>query len=87
MIVVAVACAAAGIVVGIIPMGPSDVITTLINNGALDNVFLLLILTAITSLLIGMGLPTTATLYRSGGSDCPANRYGFESNTGHGMAK
>jgi len=61
MISVALACAAAGIIVGIVNMGLGGMIATIVENLAQGNVYLLLIITAIASLLLGMGLPTTAT--------------------------
>lgn len=61
MISVALACAAAGIIVGIVNMGIGGMITQIVENLAQGNVYLLLIITAIASLLLGMGLPTTAT--------------------------
>jgi TRAP transporter 4TM/12TM fusion protein len=61
MIPVALACAAAGIIVGTINMGIGGMITQIVEQLAHGNIFLLLIITAIASLLLGMGLPTTAT--------------------------
>ena len=61
MIPVALATAAAGIIVGIVSMGIGGMITQIVESIAGGNVFLLLIITAIASLLLGMGLPTTAT--------------------------
>ncbi len=61
MIPVALACAAAGIIVGIVNMGIGGMISEIVENLAGGNVYLLLIITAIASLLLGMGLPTTAT--------------------------
>jgi TRAP transporter 4TM/12TM fusion protein len=61
MIPVALATAAAGIIVGIVSMGIGGMITQIVESLAGGNVFLLLIITAAASLLLGMGLPTTAT--------------------------
>ncbi len=61
MIPVALACAAAGIIVGIVNMGIGGMISEIVESLAGGNVYLLLIITAAASLLLGMGLPTTAT--------------------------
>jgi TRAP transporter 4TM/12TM fusion protein len=61
MIPVALATAAAGIIVGIVSMGIGGMITQIVESISGGNVFLLLIITAVASLLLGMGLPTTAT--------------------------
>jgi len=61
MCAVALATAAAGIIVGVVAMGLGQLITEVIGVLAGDNVYLLLIITAFASLVIGMGLPTTAT--------------------------
>ena len=61
MIAVALACAAAGIIVGVVNMGIGGMISGIVEHLAMGNFFLLLLITAATSLLIGMGLPTTAT--------------------------
>jgi TRAP transporter 4TM/12TM fusion protein len=61
MITVALATATAGIIVGIVNMGIGSMIVQIVEVLSLGNVFLLLVLTAIFSLIIGMGLPTTAT--------------------------
>ncbi|MCP4622781.1 MAG: TRAP transporter large permease subunit, partial [bacterium] len=61
MIPVALACAAAGIIVGVVNMGIGGMIANIVENLARGNIFLLLFITAIASLLLGMGLPTTAT--------------------------
>ena len=61
MIPVALATAAAGIIVGIVSMGIGGMITQIVESIASGNIFLLLIITAAASLLLGMGLPTTAT--------------------------
>ena len=61
MIPVALACAAAGIIVGVVNMGIGGMISYIVESLAGGNIYLLLIITAIASLLLGMGLPTTAT--------------------------
>lgn len=58
---VAMATAAAGIIVGIVALGLGGLITQVIDVLSGGNIFLMLCITAIASLLIGMGLPTTAT--------------------------
>ena len=57
----ALATAAAGIIVGVVAMGLGGLITEVIDVLSGGNIFLLLVITAIASLIIGMGLPTTAT--------------------------
>ncbi len=61
MISVALATAAAGIIVGVVAMGLGQLITQIIDTLSMGNIFLMLVITAIASLIIGMGLPTTAT--------------------------
>lgn len=61
MMAVALACAAAGIIVGIVNMGIGGMISSVVEFLAGGNFFLLLLITAFASLMIGMGLPTTAT--------------------------
>ena len=61
MVSVALATAAAGIIVGVVALGLGQLITSIIDTISGGNIFLMLIITAITSLIIGMGLPTTAT--------------------------
>jgi TRAP transporter 4TM/12TM fusion protein len=58
---VALATAAAGIIVGVVAMGLGGLITEVIDVLSGGNIYLLLIITAAASLIIGMGLPTTAT--------------------------
>lgn len=61
MISVAVALAAAGIIVGAVGQsGLSNALTGIVETLALGNIYLLLILVAVLSLVLGMGLPTTA---------------------------
>lgn len=61
MVSVALATASAGIIVGLVNTGIGSMITEIVENLAQGNIFLLLVITAIASLLLGMGLPTTAT--------------------------
>ena len=61
MLTVALATATAGIVVGIVNMGIGSMIVQVVEYLSMGNVFLLLFITAVASLVIGMGLPTTAT--------------------------
>ena len=61
MIAVGVATASAGIIVGVvISTGLVGRFVTLIDTVSSGNIYLMLILTAITSMILGMGLPTTA---------------------------
>jgi TRAP transporter 4TM/12TM fusion protein len=61
MMSVALACASAGIIVGVVNMGLGGMIAYVVEVLSAGNIFLLLFITAIASLVIGMGLPTTAT--------------------------
>jgi TRAP transporter 4TM/12TM fusion protein len=61
MCAVALATAGAGIIVGVVAMGLGGLITEVIDTLSGGNIFALLVITAIASLIIGMGLPTTAT--------------------------
>jgi TRAP transporter 4TM/12TM fusion protein len=61
MLSVALATACAGVVVGIVTMGIGSMIVQIVEILSAGNIFLLLLITAIASLIIGMGLPTTAT--------------------------
>jgi len=61
MLSVALATAAAGIVVGIVAMGIGSMIVQIVEMLSAGNIFLLLLITAVASLVLGMGLPTTAT--------------------------
>lgn len=60
MMSIGVAVAAAGIIVGIVSLGPGQSITEVVQTVAGDNIYAILFLTAIASLVLGMGLPTTA---------------------------
>lgn len=61
MLAVALATATAGIVVGIVTMGIGSMIVQIVEILSVGNIFLLLFITAVASLILGMGLPTTAT--------------------------
>lgn len=61
MLPVALATATAGVIVGIVNMGIGSRIVQMVEVLSQGNVFLLLLITAFVSLVIGMGLPTTAT--------------------------
>ena len=61
MMAVALACACAGIIVGVVNMGIGGMISGIVEYLSGGNIFLLLLITAFASLMIGMGLPTTAT--------------------------
>jgi TRAP transporter 4TM/12TM fusion protein len=60
MVSVGVATASAGIVVGVVTMGLGGLITGIIDTLSMGNLALMLIITAVASLILGMGLPTTA---------------------------
>ncbi|MCP5464828.1 MAG: TRAP transporter permease [Deltaproteobacteria bacterium] len=60
MVGIAAATATAGIIVGVITMGLGGMITGLVEWISGGNIYLILIITAITCLILGMGLPTTA---------------------------
>ena len=61
MMGIGVAVAGAGLIVGVVNMGLGGLITEIVELIAGDNLYLLLVLTALACLLMGMGLPTTAT--------------------------
>ncbi len=61
MVAVALATAAAGIIVGVVALGLGNLISEIIDVLSMGNVGLMLLITAVASLIIGMGLPTTAT--------------------------
>ncbi len=61
MVSVALATAAAGIIVGVVALGLGNLISEVIDVLSMGNVFLMLLITAGACLIIGMGLPTTAT--------------------------
>jgi TRAP transporter 4TM/12TM fusion protein len=61
MLTVALATATAGIVVGIVTMGIGSMVVQIVEFLSGGNIFLLLLIAAVASLILGMGLPTTAT--------------------------
>jgi TRAP-type uncharacterized transport system fused permease subunit len=61
MVSVAIATAAAGIIVGVVTMGLGGLITEVIDILSGGNIYLVLVITAVASLIVGMGLPTTPT--------------------------
>jgi TRAP transporter 4TM/12TM fusion protein len=61
MLSVALATATAGIIVGIVFMGISGMVVEIVAELSLGYILPLLLITAIASLILGMGLPTTAT--------------------------
>jgi TRAP transporter 4TM/12TM fusion protein len=61
MVAVALATAAAGIIVGVVALGLGQLVTEIIDVLSGGNIYLMLVITAFASLIIGMGLPTTAT--------------------------
>ena len=60
MMSIGVAVAAAGIIVGIVTLGLGGVVVDLIGLVSGGNLLLMLVVTAVVSLILGMGLPTTA---------------------------
>lgn len=61
VVTISAACAAAGIIAGILGMtGLGSKIAVLIDMGSGGSLFLALVLTMIVSIILGMGLPTTA---------------------------
>ena len=61
MLSVALATAGAGIIVAVVSLGLGGQINTIVEILSFNNLFLILIITALASLIIGMGIPTTAT--------------------------
>ncbi|MBN1515033.1 TRAP transporter permease [Candidatus Sumerlaeota bacterium] len=61
MVAVALACAGAGVIVGVVSLGLGSQIVNIVDHISRGNVHLMLLITAVASLIIGMGLPTTAT--------------------------
>lgn len=61
MVSVALATAGAGIIVGVVSLGPGGIIPEVVNTISMGSIFLMLLITAVACLIIGMGLPTTAT--------------------------
>jgi TRAP-type uncharacterized transport system fused permease subunit len=58
---VAVATACAGIIVGVVTLGLGGLITEVIDVLSGGSLYAMLVITAVACLIIGMGLPTTAT--------------------------
>ena len=61
MLSVALATATAGIIVGIVFMGISSMLVEIVATLSFGSIVPLLLITAVASLILGMGLPTTAT--------------------------
>ncbi len=61
MTAVAIATACAGIIVGVVTLGLGGLITEVIDTLSGGNLYAMLFITAFACLIIGMGLPTTAT--------------------------
>jgi len=83
MVGVALATASAGIIVGVVSLGLGGMITQIVDVLAQGNIYLLLIITAVASLLLGMGLPTTANYIVMASLTAPiivtvGSNYGFE---------
>ncbi|MCX7823244.1 MAG: TRAP transporter permease [Syntrophobacterales bacterium] len=82
MMNVAMATATAGIIVGVVSLGLGGLVNQIVETLSGGNIYLLLIITAIASLIIGMGLPTTATYIVMASLTAPAivevgENYGF----------
>lgn len=75
MMGIGVAVASAGVIVGVVTMGLGARITELIDQLAGGNLVLLLIITAVASLILGMGLPTTANYVVMASLTAPAIVY------------
>jgi len=61
MLEVAVVCATAGIVIGVLTLtGAAFVFTLMVEQIGNQNLLLILVLTALVALILGMGMPTTA---------------------------
>ncbi|MHC4742860.1 MAG: TRAP transporter permease [Planctomycetota bacterium] len=61
MLSVALATATAGIIVGVVFMGISSMLVEIVAGLSFGSIIPLLLITAVASLILGMGLPTTAT--------------------------
>ena len=82
MMGIGVAVAMSGVIVGVVTMGLGARITDIIDQIANGNLIILLIITGIASLILGMGLPTTATYIVMASLTAPAivdlaGGYGF----------
>jgi len=82
MLTVALATATAGIIVGIVFMGISGMVVEIVAQLSFGYIFPLLLITAIASLILGMGLPTTATYIVMASITVPVIR---ELNPGNGI--
>ena len=60
MVIVALATASAGIIVGVVGMGLGGMMSQIVGVISAGNIYILLFITAVVSLMLGMGLPTTA---------------------------
>ncbi|MEW6137980.1 MAG: TRAP transporter permease [Thermodesulfobacteriota bacterium] len=61
MVPVAIATASAGIIVGVVTLGLGGLITEVIDQLSGGNLYAMLGITSLACLIVGMGLPTTAT--------------------------
>ncbi len=61
MVGVAVATACAGIIVGVVTLGLGGLVAEVIDEISNGNIYIMLTATAFASVIIGMGIPTTAT--------------------------
>ena len=61
MITIGVAVAAAGIIVGSVTMGAGQLIVDAVDHFANNSIMIILLLSGFASLVLGMGMPTTAT--------------------------
>lgn len=61
MITIGIAVAAAGIIVGSVTMGSGQLIVDAVDSFAQNSIVAILLLSGVASLILGMGLPTTAT--------------------------
>lgn len=61
MLEVAVVCAVAGVVIGVLTLtGLAFTFTLIVERLGTENIFFILLLTAVIALILGMGMPTTA---------------------------
>ncbi|MBW1925252.1 MAG: TRAP transporter permease [Deltaproteobacteria bacterium] len=83
MLGVAMATSVAGIIVGIVALGLGGLINQVVEAVSMGNIYLMLLITALASMIVGMGLPTTATYIVMASLTAPAivavgGAYGFE---------
>ncbi len=85
IIEVAAACATAGVVIGVINLtGVGIKLTTLIISSSQGYLFIALLLSALSSIILGMGLPTTVAYIIAGAVAAPALMdFGVDPLTGH----